>query len=237
MRVSTRGSTRRAWCLVPLLLPALAAADTTPLSALPARPARYAQAAGAVHVELVTGADVHDVSGPEAVCLISDPPAYWIDGDGTLDYRYRDAQVGFETPFGIERLVTRKDGAELERIAASVVDGKVVPSARSRIPLHVAARLEGLAVYAYRWDHKVFLLTWSLDGAVLRRDGAAGLEDAPTCRVVTTMMRVRDGSSEPVQIRGRVPATGAPYLVDASVSQTARDPAPLLSVTARLLAR
>lgn len=42
---------------------------------------------------------------------------------------------------------------------------------------------------------------------------------------------------QPVQIEGTVPATGKRYLVNASVAQTARDPEPLLSVTARLLER
>ena len=36
---------------------------------------------------------------------------------------------------------------------------------------------------------------------------------------------------------GTVPGTGKRYLVDASASQTGRDPEPLLSVTARLVDR
>jgi hypothetical protein len=243
MKAPTKAPARRAYLLgallVPLLVPAPAAADTIPLSALPDRPARYAQAAGRVHVEVTAGTEDHDVRGAGSICLISDLPAYWIDGDGALDGRYADLRLGAGVPFGIERLVVRRDGgAELERIAAVIEDerGVAVPRARSRIPLHEVARLEGLVVYAYRWAGKVFLLARSLEGALLRRDGGHGFEES-LCGVAVTQMRVRNGASEPVQLEGRIPATGKRYLVDASVSQTGRDPAPLLAVTARLVER
>jgi len=217
------------------LAPALAAADTTPLSAFPDRPARYAQAAGPVPVTVKPSGSSHDVTVTGSVCLAVDPPAYWIDGDAAIPGRYAELQVEDGFRFGIERIATRGDVVELERITASILHGELVPSARSRIPLREVARLDGLVVYAYRWGAKIFFLARSAGMAVIRRDGALGLEQAPECGVVYTELRVRDsGASQVAQIRGTVPGTGRPFLVDASVAQTGRDPEPLLAVSARL---
>ena len=219
-----------------LLAPAPAAADPLPLSALPAKPARYGQAAGPVPAKVGWDPTRSPVTpGGPLTCLMSTAPAYWIDGDADLGGHLTSLVTDPGQPFWIERLVVRGDAAELERIAASVGQLAIVPSARSRIPLHAVARLDDLVVYAYRWDAKVFLVTRSLPGALVRTDGADGLTEAPECSFVYTQLVVRRGSSQAVQIRGTVPSTGRPYLVDASISKTSRDPEPLLSVTARLL--
>ena len=232
-------STISRWLLV--LVPALAAApaparaETTSLSALPAKPARYGQADGPIHATITPSGSDSNILTTGSTCMSFDPPQYWIDGDASLDARFSDLQAHDATPFGIERIVTRGDEVELERVTASVIYGELVASARSRIALHAVARIDGLVVYAYRWGPKVFLLTRSAGTPVRRRDGGLGFDEAPGCGVVYTMMRIRDGSSQPVQIRGTVPSTGKAYLVDASVVQTGRDPEPLLSVNVRLL--
>ncbi len=221
-----------------LLAPAPARADTIPLSSLPAKPARYTQAAGAAHAAVETEPSFYRIRGDGAsVCFVTEAPAYWVDGDGFLDGRTPVLHVGAREPFGIERVVTRGDGAELERITAEVVLGKLEPLARSRISLHAVAKLDGITVYAYRWHTTVYLLAPSLAGASRRRDDRMFMDEAPECAHAYTLLRVRNGASQPVQIRGHVPATGKPFLVDASITQTSRDPEPLLSVTARLLDR
>jgi len=221
-----------------LLSSAPAFADPIPLSSLPAKPARYAQAAGPLPAKITDDRSRYSIapSGP-LTCMIVDGPQYWIDGDAFLEGHWTDLVTDRGVQFGIERLVVRDGAAELERINASIEDRAIVPSARSRIPLHAVAKLDGLVVYAYRWDAKVFLLARSLPDASLRSDGSEGLTSAPECGLVYTQLTVRRGSSQAVQIRGKVPSTGKPYLIDASISQTSRDPDPLLSVTARLLTR
>jgi hypothetical protein len=230
----SRRSTR-AFLLALWLAPAPALADPVPLSALPEKPARYAQAEGPLHATVAPSGSEYQIHTTGSACLAYDMPAYWIDGDASLEGRYPDLQLGDPTPFGIERFVTRGDDAELERVTVSLLYGELVPSARSRISLHAVAKLDGLVVYAYRWNAKVFLLARSTGIALRRRDGGLGLEEAPGCGIALTMLRVRNGASQPVQIQGTVPGTGKRYLVDASVAQTGRDPEPLLSVRARLL--
>ncbi|HWO20771.1 MAG TPA: hypothetical protein VNO30_18520 [Kofleriaceae bacterium] len=228
--------------LASALAPALAAADIALLSALPEKPVRYAQAPGPIAAVVAPFSPTRDSSGHEvratgAGCLVYDPPKYWIDGEGDLMRRYPEMEIGDPTPFGIERLVTRGDTAELERVIANVVFGELVPISRSRITLREVATLPGLAVYAYRWGANVYLITRSSSDPVRRRDGGTGLEDSIGCGTVMTTLRLRGGSSELAQIRGTVPATGKRYVIDASVVQTGRDPEPLLSVVARLVDR
>lgn len=219
------------------LAPAPAAADPLPLSSLPAKPARYTQAAGPVPVTVTVSQDRYSISTEEPDCLMADVPKYWIDGDGFLEGHWSHVTTYARELFWIERFVVRDGAAELERIRASIVDGVPVPSARSRIPLHAVAQLPGLVVYAYRWDAKVYLVARSLPAALVRTDNRTDLVEGHPCGLVYTELIVRRGSSQAAQIRGRVPSTGKTYLVDASISQTSRDPEPLLSVTARLLAR
>lgn len=233
----------RAWIcgLVLALAPALAVADTAPLSALPAKPVRYAQATGPVPVT-VTSFETRigpatRVSATRSACVVYDPPKYWIDGNADFARRYPDLEVGDPTPFGIERLVERGDTAELERVTASVIYGELVPIARSRIALHPVAKLDGLTVYAYRWGASINLVTRSSGASIVRSDGGEGPEELIGCGIVATTLRLRDGASQLVQIRGTVPGTGKSYVVDASAAQTGRDPEPLLSVAARLRGR
>jgi hypothetical protein len=237
----TTRTVTRAWICWLVLAPALAVADTAPLSSLPAKPVRYAQAPGPIPVTVKSlkarVEPAHEVSASKSACLIYDPPKYWIDGDADLGRRYPDLEVGDPTPFGIERLVVRGDTAELERVTASVIYGELVPIARSRIALHPVAKLDGLAVYAYRWGASIHLVTWSSGMPLVRRDGGEGLEELIGCEVVSTTLRLRDGASQLAQIRGTVPGTGKSYVVDASAAQMGRDPEPLLSVAARLLGR
>jgi hypothetical protein len=227
----------RALLLLSLLAPAIAAADTTPLSTFPEKPVRYGQAAGSLPAVATVAGSNHTVRVTGGACVIYDPPAYWIDGDAALTGPSDELETRDPAPFGLERLVTRGDTVEIERITASVLYGEIVPSARSRIPLYPVARLDSLTVYAYRWGARIFLVTRSSDTALRRRDGGLGLEEAPYCGPVYTMLRIRNGSSQLAQIQGNVPGTGKPYLIDASVTQTGRDPEPILSVTARLLDR
>jgi hypothetical protein len=232
----SRGMTRSVLLLV-LLAPAVAAAGTTPLSALPAKPARYAQAPGPVPAKVESYDSGRTIHAAASACLTSAPPAYWIDGDAEIGDRLPELALEIRSGFGIERLVTRGDGAELERIKASVIYSEIVPSARSRIPLQEVAKLDGLVVHAYRWDAKVFLIVRSSGTTLFRRDGASSREEAPDCPFAYTMLRVRGGASQMVQLEGTVPGTGKQFVVDASVAQTGRDPEPLLSVTARLVER
>ena len=223
--------------LLALLLPSLAAADTTPLSVFPDKPVRYAQAAGSLPAVATVAGSNHTVRVTGGACVIYDPPPYWIDGDAALTGQSDELETGDSSSFGLERLVTRGDTVEIERITASVIYGEIVPTARSRIPLHPVARLDGLTVYAYRWGAQIFLVTRSTGTALRRRDGGLGLEEASYCGPVYTALRLRKGSSQVAQIEGTVPRTGKPYLIDASVTQTGRDPEPLLAVSARLVDR
>jgi hypothetical protein len=225
----------RALLLLSLFAPAVAAADTTPLSTFPEKPVRYGQAAGSLPAVATVVGSNHTVRVTGGACAIYDPPAYWIDGDAALTGASDELEASDPEPFGLERLVTRGDTVEIERITASIIYGEIVPTARSRIPLHPVAALDGLTVYAYRWGARIFLVTRSSETTFRRRDGGLGLEEAPGCGPVYTTMRLRNGSSQLAQIQGTVPGTGKPYLVDASVTQTGRDPEPLLSVSARLL--
>ncbi len=73
---------------------------------------------------------------------------------------------------------------------------------------------------------------WGQAAGKARRAGAPGSEAAHQLRERDSgQERLKPGGPDP----GVVPCTGKRYLVDASVSQTGRDPEPLLSVTARLL--
>jgi hypothetical protein len=230
---------RRALVLATLLAPQLARADATPLSALPAKPVRYGQAAGPLHVKVEPDPTYYALVGTGGpVCFVEEPPDYWIDGDVPLYGRVPELRVGAREPFGIERLLVRGDTAELERITAEAEHGGLSPLARSRITLHEVARLEGLAVYAYRWQSKVVVLARSA-GVPLPPDAEElGMgEPPPECGTVYATLQVRNGSSRVTQIHGTIPGTRKRFLVDASVSQTGRDPEPLLSVTARLLER
>ena len=228
------------------LAPALAAADTAPLSALPEKPVRYAQAPGPIPASVApfhTGraGTSYQVRATGSACLVYDPPRYWIDGEGDFGGRFPELEVGDPTPFGIERLVVRGDTAELERVTANVTFGELVPIARSRVTLREVAKLEGLSVYAYRWGTNIYLVTRSATDPLLRRDGVAGSEEAIGCGIVSTVLRLRGGSSQLAQIRGTVPGpgpgTGKQYVIDASAAQTGRDPEPLLSVVARFVER
>ena len=242
------GAARRA-CLLALALPltltlalapGAAAAEAIPLSILPETPARYAAAAGKVHAEVrgySSSSNTADVAAQPPVCLIYEPPPYWIDGDARPENRFSTFSFDHGTRFGIERLSIRGDAAELERVAVRTNYRELVPEARSRIPLLTVAKLDGLAVYAYRWRSQVYLIAQSTDDTAVRTDGHVELMGAAECGVNYALMWVRNGSSEVAQIRGRVPRTGKRYVVDASVSQTGRDPEPLLAVTARLLER
>lgn len=234
------GAARRA-CLLALplafaLAPAPAAAEAIPLSTLPETPARYAAAAGKVHAEVRGYAsNTADVAAAPPVCLISNPPRYWIDGDAAAaEGRFSTFSFDNGTAFGIERLAIRGDAAELERVAVRTLQRELVPEARSRIPLLTVAKLDGLAVYAYRWHAQVYLIAQSTDDAAVRTDGHVELMGPAECGVNYALLWVRNGSSEVAQIRGRIPRTGKRYVIDASVSQTGRDPEPLLAVTARL---
>jgi hypothetical protein len=217
------------------LAPAPARADTTPLSALPDKPARYAQADGRIPATATPNRADYEVRAAGSACLVNDPPQYWIDGDASHGDRDTVLEFSPSATFGIERFALRGDTPELERVTVSLIYGELVPSARSRITLHAVAKLDGLVVYAYRWGAHVFLLARSSGEPLRRRDGGLGLEEATGCGVAYTTLRVRDGASQPVQIIGTIPGTGKRYLVGASVAQTGRDPEPLLSVTARLL--
>ena len=221
------------------LAPALAAADTVPLSALPEKPVRYAQAPGPIPAAVAPfrpGRDgsSYEIRGTGSACLVFDPPKYWIDGEGDFGRRYPELEIGDPTPFGIERLVTRGDTAELERLIVNVLYGELVPISRSRVTLREVAKLEGLSVYAYRRGASIYLVTRSSGDPLVRRDGGTGLEESIGCATVATTLRLRGGgSSQLAQIRGIVPGTGKQYLIDASAVQTGRDPEPLLSVVAR----
>lgn len=223
------------------LAPAAAAADTLPLSALPSKPARYAQAEGPFHAKVQDDPTYYTLTGTRpSVCFATEAPAYWVDGDSPSWGRWPELQVGAREPFGIERLVVRGDSAELERITAEIVYGELVPLGRSRITLHEVARLEGLVVYAYRWQSKIFVLTRSAGMPPPPPElEMAGMGDpAPECGVVQATLHLRaDGTSRVSQLRGTVPGTGKRFLIDASISQTGRDPEPLLAVTARFLDR
>jgi hypothetical protein len=239
----------RTWRCLPLfaltltsaLAPARAAADTVPLSALPEKPVRYAQAPGpipAVVAPFHPGRDgsSYEIRGTGSACLVYDPPKYWIDGEGDFGHRYPELEVGDPTPFGIERLVARGDTAELERLIVNVLYGELVPISRSRVTLHEVAKLEGLSVYAYRWGTNIYLVTRSSGEPLVRRDGGVGLDESIGCGTISTTLRLRGGgSSQLAQIRGTVPGTGKRYVIDASAVQTGRDPEPLLSVVARVI--
>lgn len=235
MRRSTARAARLA--LVLAFVSAPAAAAPIPLSELPAKPARYAQALGPVPAKITSGQHRLTISASPQTCLLPDPPKYWIDGDAVLTERWMDMVTDAAGAFGLERLVERAGGAELERIAVEMRDAAIVPTARSRIPLRAVAELPGVTVYAYRWASKIFLIARSRDDATARSDGGGGFTAGPECGTILVVLRVRDGASEVAQISGRAPATGKPFLVSASVSQTGRDPEPLLAVTARMLDR
>jgi len=242
-RLRSRAAARACLLALPLLAalaPAAARAETLPLSALPEKPARYAVAAGKLYVEVRSYSvdrQISDMAAEGAVCLVSNTPAYWIDGDSPVEGRFTTFSYDSGSTFGVERLIERADGAELERIAVHTARRYLMPKGRSRIPLHVVAKLDGLTVYAYRWGSQVYLIARSTEEASVRTDGNSGLLGGTECGVLYAMLRVRNGSSEVAQIRGVVPRTGRRFLVDASVSQTGRDPEPLLSVTARLVER
>jgi hypothetical protein len=237
------GAARRA-CLLALplafalaLAPAAAAAEAIPLSTLPETPARYATAAGKVHAEVRGYASsTADVAAAPPVCLIPAPPRYWIDGDAdAAGGRFSTFSFDRGTTFGVERLAIRGDAAELERVVVRTLGRELAPEARSRISLLTVAKLDGLAVYAYRWHAQVYLIAQSTDDTAVRTVGHTELMGAAECGVNYALLWVRNGSSEVAQIFGRIPRTGKRYVVDASVSQTGRDPEPLLAVTARLI--
>lgn len=213
----------------PLLAPSPAAADAIPLSALPAKPVRYVQAKGPVPVPLTPDNGRFTITSDPGVCLAYSTPRYWIDGDPLAESHLDYIWVDPGSTFAIERLVVRGDTAELERIAAVIRYRAIEPTARSRIALLPVAKLDGLVVYAYRWGSKL---------AVVARTGDnPDFIPAPTCGVLFAELAVRGGSSRVVQLFGTVPSTGKRYIVNADVSQTSRDPEPLLTVTARLLDR
>jgi hypothetical protein len=226
--------------LAAALAPAAARAETLPLSALPEKPARYGVAKGKLYVEVRSysvDTKVSDVAAEGPVCLVSNPPSYWIDGDSPVDGRFTTFSYDAGSTFGVERLVERADGAELERVSVNNARRYLDPTGRSRIPLHVVGKLDGLTVYAYRWASQVFLIARSTEEASVRSDGTDGLLGGSECGILYAMLRVRNGSSQVAQIRGVVPRTGKRYQVDASVSQTGRDPEPLLAVTTRFVER
>jgi hypothetical protein len=222
------------------LAPAAASAETFPLSALPEKPARYAVAEGKLHIEVrgySVDRKVSDIATEAPVCLVSNPPAYWIDGDSSVEGRFTTFSYDSGSIFGVERLVERGGTAELERISVRTQRRYLDPTGRSRISLHVVGKLDGLTVYAYRWASQVYLIARSSEEASVRTDGSGNLLGGTECGVLYTMLRVRNGSSEVAQIHGVIPHTRKRYLVDASVSQTGRDPEPLLSVTTRVIER
>jgi hypothetical protein len=212
-----------------LLAPAPAAADSMPLSALPEKPVRYTQVRGPVPVPLMPDNDRYTITSKPQVCLSFTTPKYWIDGDPLSDTHQTFMWVDPGTTFSIERLIDRGDTAELERIAAVIRYRSIDPTARSRIALHPVAKLDGLTIYAYRWGAKVAIVARTGD----QFDPITG----PTCGILFEQLVVSDGSSRAVQLSGTVPRTGKRYIVNADISQTSRDPEPLLTVTARLLDR
>ena len=240
--MTTSPTRPRARLARPLLLSLLlaagaapAAADSTPLPALADKPVRYGRAAGIIHaVSEHAEQRYYSIRATGSSCLIADMPQYWIDGDAPIHARYTDFRSTPDEQFGIERLITRGYTAELERTTATIEDGVLVPKARSWVTLQQVAGLEGLAVYAYRWKDKVFLIARTTGQAAIRPDGGPFQHEETECSVVYTVLRVRESGSQTVQLRGNVPSTRKQYQIDASISQSGRDPVPLLSVTARL---
>ena len=226
----------------------LATADTTAVSQLAARPARLMRnplelpaafdvevSASWVSVQLPPG------SASVGSCLVNGDLGRWTRGDEDLDEEYRNGGVNAgaspSLTVGLERLVVHGDEAELERTTVNVGPRVAVPIERGRIALRPVARRGDLVVYAFRSADSVFVLAPTTAEAMVRFDSeqpraGRGVERRQSCNVALTQLRLRPGSSQATQIEGTL---GHPYLVEASLTQTSRDPVPLLSVSVRYL--
>lgn len=205
----------------------VAAADTTPLSALATKPR-----AGV--------ADGSETKWPCAMNTSELRDAAWHLGDDTLvhDDPSPPAMVDSKdaADIGHERIVVGTRGAELQRAR----DGKL-----GRIPLHVVAHLaDGLDVYAYRARSldaeqpvpAVFVLAAFPEGeanldSTMVDLGASNFRSF-TCGIGATLVRVVDGNSRLAELRGSLP-DGRRFVVQASVTKTSRNREPILSVVAR----
>jgi len=216
--------------LVVLVASQHASAAPTPLSELPEKTtwARPAIPSGVVDTD-----DEYLTSDTQ--CLVEAPPKYWTSGGGDMGAR----SASLDGEIGIERLVEAGEGAYLERTRTRPAPGnKLVALERGRIALLPVARVDGLTVYAYRRDGSVFVVARAVPTESLgfvRSDARSYKFANVDCAIASTQMRLRNGSSEPMQIEGVIPSSRRNYLVDASVSKTSRDPEPLLSVVVRVV--
>ncbi|MDB4953414.1 MAG: hypothetical protein JWO36_983 [Myxococcales bacterium] len=234
--------------LLVLLVAGSATAGTTPVSRLTTK------SKADHHVALPKGVSV---GGGQYSAVTIGPPycvVSGIDEDGKLfeDWslgrddldRGQRNQAGYsKDTFGLERLVVHGTTAELERTVVAGTDPGVATH-RGHIPLVVVARADDLVVYAYRHRATVFLVTPTHgNGQSTFEDGQdwdPGLVERWTdCPyVIARVVISRDGASKPAQLSGTIEgAHGGSYRVDASITQTSRDPEPLLSVVVRFIDR
>jgi hypothetical protein len=227
------------------LLSAVAAADVTPLSKLPSRPAH---AAHRVPAPEHAAEFVHELSAYEQVlrftppyCGVANLPGGWMDGEGELTdlrlSRGREVAVTWGPQFfelGLERLIEHEGRAILERTRMlGAIDH---PDAdRTQIALVPVGHLDDTTIYAYRNDESVFVIARSAPGTWVRVDDSGApltsghREDEQTCDFAITELRVPSRSSQNARIWNPKRCTR----IDASITKTSRDPEPLLAVTAR----
>ena len=213
-----------------------AVADTVPLSSLAthARLQQHVTLPASVKITRANAGEYTTIAPP--YCLVSDFPEHWTSGADDLDMDRRGAS-GWITSRGIERLIVRDNGdAELER---TQLDPDLTPIERGHIPLHRVASIdEHHAVYAYHFHDQVFVIAESTSDVLLRFDSEGqtsgrGVTRAQNCGYAITQVRIAKGSSQAAQISGGFDTQH--YLIDTSITQTSRDPEPLLSVTARVI--
>jgi hypothetical protein len=181
-------------------------------------------------------------------------------GDGqTMEQSWPMANMTGASPFLVQRIIERKDGTHAFEESRVRIDSDALTltlEARATTPLAEVARTpEGVVVYAFRRGNAAFIVTATREGATSRAGWSAideKLSDTmgtspfafSPCGMAVTKVSL-DGRGAAATISDRRPgaqkktkeASGVRrpdgFVVHASVSRVARDPAPVLSVTVR----
>jgi hypothetical protein len=229
---------RLAASLVLGLLPVIAAAaPPIKLSELPAKPVRYGRPKSVPKVDYDASSARVTVDAP--LCVIATPPEHWTSGEDDLESENRDEYADSRQAFGIERMFELDGHMVLERTRADIASSEIRPLERSWIQLAAVAHAGNHTVYAFRTSEKVYLVARSRDTTTVRFDAktedGVGRRRISSCTIALTEIRIRKrGGSLPVEIVGKVPSTSKTFEVKASLTQTSRDPEPLLAVHLRV---